>query len=177
MSLIETLTDIAKINRAFQRNRIAPEKKVLAALLCFSGFTYRQAAEIVGGISYVAVHDAFMALSNIFPQPTKKARTAITVEEAKSKLTKETVFVWGAKDQMTNEVLLLRCCLSRSPEEAERFIVDTLAYCANSPLFNVDCGPWQPQSFKKFNLRYRYQSIGIPRKLKTWFSDLFGQIT
>jgi transposase-like protein len=174
MSLIEVITDIAKENGAFQRNRVAPEKKVLVALLCFSGFTYRQAAEVVGGISYVGVHDAFMALRSVFPYPTKKQRRAVTVEEARSKLSKESVFVWGAKDQDTNEVLLLRCSLSRSADEAERFILDTLAYCDNSPLFSVDGGPWQPQSFKKFNLPYRFQSIGVPRKLKMWFADLFA---
>ncbi|MEM3387287.1 MAG: hypothetical protein QXN08_06415 [Nitrososphaerales archaeon] len=42
------------------------EAKVLAALLCSAGLSYRNASRLIGGLSNVAVHDAFIALRGLF---------------------------------------------------------------------------------------------------------------
>jgi len=52
--------------KVFQRNKVPLEAKVLAALTCFADLSYRNASKLIGGLFYVAVHDAFTALRRLY---------------------------------------------------------------------------------------------------------------
>ncbi len=74
------------------------EIKVLAAMLCFAGLSHRKAAQLIGRLSYVAVHDAFIALRKALPKPERRYRRCIAVDENKTKVVGEQLIVWAARD-------------------------------------------------------------------------------
>ena len=61
------LAEFVMVNMVFQRNKVSLEKKLLGALLCFAGLSYRRSAGLVGGLLYTAVRNAFIALSKGLP--------------------------------------------------------------------------------------------------------------
>jgi hypothetical protein len=56
MSGLQPLLDFVKRAEVFKRNKTSLEVKVLAAMLCFTGLSYRGVAKAVGGISYGLVY-------------------------------------------------------------------------------------------------------------------------
>jgi len=52
MSALSVLVDVVGRAGVFKRNKTPLETKVLAALLCFAGLSYRGVAKAIGGISY-----------------------------------------------------------------------------------------------------------------------------
>jgi len=54
-----------------------------SAMLCFTDLSYRKASELVGGLSYMAAHDAFTALQKAFSRPGRRHRGCIAVDETK----------------------------------------------------------------------------------------------
>jgi len=78
----------------FKRNKVCLEVKVIAALLYFSGLSYRRIASL-GGFSYEAVR-LYRALNDA--KPERKHRRCIAVDETKTKLGKEQVYIWAARD-------------------------------------------------------------------------------
>jgi len=142
----------------FQRNRVPLEVKVLAAMLCFAGLSYRRASRLVGGLSYVAVRDAFIALRRALPKPERRVRRLIAVDETKAKLGGEQVFIWAARDVDTKEVLAFRVSFTRSSLDAEIFLRRVLECCENKPTFLVDKGPWYRDAFERLGLEYRHET-------------------
>jgi len=152
----------------FKRNKTPLETKVLAAMLCFAGLSYRKVAKVVGSISYVLVYRAFTALKDGLPKPEKKYRRCIAVDETKLKIERRNekgkpepiwLYLWAARDVDTKEVITFRCSFTRSSLDAEIFLKDMLQYCENKPLFLVDKGPWYPDAFRSLGLEYRHESI------------------
>ena len=159
MSALQMIISKVKETKAFQRNKVPLERKVLATMLCFAGLSYRKASQLVGGLSYVAVHDAFICLRKALPKPERKHRNCIAVDETKTKVAGKQLIVWAARDVDTKEVLIHRCSFTRSSLYAELFLKDVLQYSENKPLFLVDNGPWYPDAFKNLGLEYRHEPI------------------
>ncbi|MCL4437157.1 MAG: DDE-type integrase/transposase/recombinase [Thaumarchaeota archaeon] len=159
MCALEVVVSRVRESGVFQRNKVPAESKVLAAMLCFAGLSYRKASEMMGGsISYVSVRDAFIALRKAFPEPEKKSRRAVAVDETKTKLVGQQIFIWAARDVDSKEILAVRCSFARSILDSELFLKQVLQYCANKPLFLVDKGPWYPEAFKRLGLEYRHET-------------------
>jgi len=68
MEALQVLVDRVRESGVFKRNRTPLEVKVLAAMLCFAGLSYRRAAGLLGCLSYMAVQRAFIALKDAFPR-------------------------------------------------------------------------------------------------------------
>jgi len=134
------------------------EVKVLAAMLCFAGLSYRGVAKAVGGTSYGLVYRAFTALKGL-PKPERRL---IAVDETKVKVERRGepiyVFLWAARDVDTKEVLAFRASFTRSSLDAEMFLKQVLEYCENKPLFLVDKGPWYREAFERLGLEYRHET-------------------
>ena len=92
-------------------------------------------AELVGGLSYTAVRNAFIALRRVYRSLRGLYRRCIAVDETKSKLGGEQLIIWAARDVDTKEILAFRVSFTRSSLDAELFLKD-------KPLFLVDKGPW-----------------------------------
>jgi len=154
-TILEFLEAWAKDSNIIKRSRIPTEKKVLAAILCFSGYTYRDASKLLGGISHVAVHDAYKATSAALPPLARKSRT-VTIEENAASLNSETRgVIWLARDLDSGEILSIRCSVNRSPQDGKKFIDSVLAVCTGRPLLRVGRGPNYPNSLR--SLDYYFQ--------------------
>ncbi|MCP8309310.1 MAG: IS6 family transposase [archaeon] len=159
MPAFDMIVDTVGKSEVFKRHKTPLEKKVLAAMLCFAGLSYRKTAQLLGGLSYMAVQRAFTALRDGLPKPERKYRGCIAVDE--TKLIGEELIVWAAWDLESREVLAFRCSFTRSYLDAELFLKDVLQYCMNRPLFLVEKGPWYPYALKNLGLRYEepYQKM------------------
>ena len=123
--------------------------------MCLSGYTYRDASKVLGGISHVAVHDAHKSVVAAMTPIEKKDRT-VTIEENPAYLNSGTQAVlWMARDADTGEILSLRCSVSRSPEDGKKFIHSVLAACNGRPLLRVGRGPNFPNSLKSLDLYFQ----------------------
>jgi len=159
---LQPLVDVVKRAGVFKRNRTPLETKVLAALLCFAGLSYRGVAKAIGGISYGLVYRAFTAIRDALPKPERRYRRCIAVDETKVKIERKGepiyLFLWAARDVDTKEVLTFRASFTRSTLDAEIFLKQVLEYCENKPLFLVDKGPWYREAFERLGLEYRHET-------------------
>jgi len=161
MSGLQPLVNAVERAGVFKRNKTPLEVKVLAAMLCFAGLSYRGVAKAVGGISYGLVYRAFTALRGL-PKPERRCRRCIAVDETKVKVERRGepiyVFLWVARDVDTKEVLAFRASFTRSSLDAEMFLKQVLECCENKPLFLVDKGPWYREAFERLGLEYRHET-------------------
>jgi len=143
----------------------------MAALLCFSGYTSRDASKILGGISHVAVHDAYKSVIAAMPPLQKKDRT-VTIDENAAYLNGETQgVVWMARDADSGEILALRCSLTKSPQDGRKFIESVLASCNGRPLLRVGRGPDFPQNLRGLDLYFHIDTA--PTKIRQRISNFF----
>ena len=91
--MLDLLVDRVRCSMVFKRNKVCLEVKVIAALLYFSGLSYRRIASL-GGFSYEAVRLWYRALNDA--KPERKHHRCIAVDE--TKLGKEQVYIWAARD-------------------------------------------------------------------------------
>ncbi len=172
--MTQIVCEWARGRNIFKRNKIPIERKVQAAILCVSGFSYRRASELMGGVSYVAVHDAFTAMTRALPAPERKHRRCIAIDETQAKLNGQTAFFWLARDVDTGELMTFRCSLSGSPQDGARFVESVLLFCTNRPLVRVGRGPNYPRALKNLDLQFQIETTpinpsGIREKIGRWF--------
>ena len=163
-TIIEFLSAWAKDNDVVKRSRIPTEKKILGAILCSSGYTYRDASKLLGGISHVAVHDAHKSMSAALP-PLEKKRRLVAIEENSTYLNSTLQgVVWMARDLESGEILSFRCSASRSPEDGKKFIDSVLATCIGRPILRVGRGPNFPNSLRSLDLYFQIDTTGTIRQ-------------
>lgn len=171
-TIIEFLSVWAKDKDIIKRSRVPVEKKIMAALLCSSGYTSRDASKILGGISHVAVHDAFKTITAAMPPLEKKDRT-VTIDENPAYLNGEAQgVVWMARDADSGEILSLRCSLTKSPQDGKKFIQSILASCNGRPLLRVGRGPDFPHNLKALDL-YFHIDTAATTKIRQRLSNFF----
>ena len=159
-TILEFLSSWAKEQNIIKRSRISSDKKILAAIMCASGYTFRDTSKILGGISHVAVHDAYKAVMAALP-PLVKKRRLVSIEENVAYLNTETqAILWLAKDADSGEILSFRCSVNGSPQDGKKFIVSVLESCTPRPLLRVGRGPNFPKSLK--SLDYYFQIDTTP---------------
>jgi hypothetical protein len=162
VSIIDFLSGWARENGVIQRSRIPTEKKVLAAIMCASGYTYRDASKVLGGISHVAVHDAHKAVMAALP-PLQKKRREVNIQENLADLNAETkAVVWLARDEDSGEILSFRCSTTKSPMDQKKFIDSVLAVCTERPLLRVERGSSYPNSLRQLDLYFQIVPGGTP---------------
>lgn len=171
-TIIEFLSVWAKDKAIIKRSRVPPEKKIMAALLCSSGYTSRDASKILGGISHVAVHDAFKSITAAMPPLERKDRT-VAIDENPAYLNGEAQgVVWMARDADSGEILSVRCSLTKSPQDGKKFIQSVLASCNGRPLLRVGRGPDFPHNLKSLDL-YFHIDTAATTKIRQRISDFF----
>jgi hypothetical protein len=163
-TIIEFLSAWTKDNDVIKRSRIPTEKKVLAAILCSSGYTSRDASKLLGGISHVAVHDAHKAVTSTLP-PLEKKRRLVSIEENQTYLNSDLqAFLWMARDVDSGEILSFRCSVTGSPEDGKKFIDSVLAVCTERPILRVGRGPGFPNSLKSLDLYFQIDTTATIRQ-------------
>jgi len=163
LSIVGFLSTWVRDKDIVKRSRIPTEKKVLAAVLCASGYTYRDASKILGGISHVAVHDAHKSVTAALP-PLEKKRRLVTIEENPANLNRDFQgVIWLARDADSGEILSFRISASRSLEDGKKFIDSVLAVCTERPLLRVGRGPNFPTSLRALDLYFQIDTTGTIR--------------
>ena len=168
-TIVQALSDWAKDNNVIRRSRIPVEKKVLGAILCASGYTYRDASKLLGGISHVAVRDAHRSIMGAISSPEKRRRL-VNIEENIAYLNSEQQgVIWMARDAESGEILSVRCSLTRSREDGKKFIDSVLAVCTERPLLRVGRGPSFPHSLKNLDLYFQIDTTTIRQRISNFF--------
>jgi len=168
-TIIEFLSAWARDQNIIQRSRIPIEKKVIAAVMCESGYTSRDASKIIGGISHVVVKGSHKRIMAALPRLEKKSRM-VTIEENVADLNSNLQGVlWLARDADSGEVISIRCSLNRSPEDGKKFIESVLAVCTGRPVLRVGRGPSFPSSLRSLDLYFRIDTTATIRQRITNF--------
>ena len=159
----------------FRWNRRPLRVKVLSTLLYYSGLSYRAVARVLRGLasfSHEAVRLWFHRLREAFPEPNRKRRRVVAVDETKLKLKGEQLYVWAAVDVKTREVLACHVSWVRNILHAEWFFRKALKACSNKPLILVDKGPWYPEALRSLGLKWRHTTFGMRNRIERWFGFL-----
>lgn len=172
-TILDFLSSWVKEKDIVKRSRIPTEKKLLAAVLCISGYTSRDASKVLGGMSHVAVHDSFKAVTAALPPVARQDRN-VAIEENLVDFNPETHGVlWMARDVDTGEILALRCSVSKSADDSKRFIQAVLATCIGRPLLRVGRGPAFPQVLKGLDFYFRLDTTPATTRLRQRISSFF----
>lgn len=149
------LTGWASSMGAFQRNKLPSTKKVIAAALCNAGYSYRQVAVMVGGLSYIAARDAYLALLTSLPEESKRFRREVAIDGAEVSFEGRRFHLWLARDVDTGEIMAFHASPGASAEDGTRFLAAVAAQCANRPHLRPGAGPNYPRGLVNLDLYFQ----------------------
>jgi transposase-like protein len=140
---------------AFRRNRMPPVKKVVAAALCNAGYSYRDVASMVGGLSYIAARDAYLAMLTSLPEESRRARRQVAIDGAEVDFEGRSFYLWLARDVDTGEIMAFHASPGSTAEDGARFLAAVAAQCANRPLLRLGAGPNCPRGLINLDLYFQ----------------------
>jgi transposase-like protein len=149
--LIEWATSMG----AFRRNRMDPAKKVTAAALCNGGYSYREVARMLGGLSYIAARDAYLALVTSLPEETRRSRREVAIDGTEVPIEGHRFYLWLARDVDTGEIMTFHASPSASAEDSSRFLASVGVQCANRPLVRLGVGSSYPVGLVNLDLYFQ----------------------
>jgi len=149
------LTEWAVSTHAFRRNRVAVEKKVIAAALCNSGYSYREVARMLGGLSYIGARDAYFSLTTSLPKEVRKYRAEVAIDGADVEIGGKEYHLWLARDVDSGEIMTFQASPGASAEDGARFLSEVASQCANKPLLRLGTGPNRPRGLLNLDLYFQ----------------------
>ncbi|HYA55208.1 MAG TPA: hypothetical protein VED22_00275 [Nitrososphaerales archaeon] len=152
---LSILSEWALSVHAYRRNRVSVTKKVLAAALCNSGYSYREVAQMVGGLSYIAVRDAFVALVTSLPRERKTIRRVVAIDGADVSIGDASYHLWLARDVDTGEIMSFQASPGPSAEDGAKFLANVALQCDNTPLLRLGAGTNHPRGLVNLDLYFR----------------------
>jgi putative transposase len=141
--------------RAFRRNRVPVEKKVVAAALCNGGYSYREVAKMLGGLSYIAARDAYLAFLTSMPAESKRNRREVAIDGGDVGVEGRNFHVWLARDVDTGEIMSFHASPGASPEDSSRFLASVAAQCSNKPSVRLGYGASYPKALLNLDLYFQ----------------------
>ena len=141
--------------RAFRRNKVSVEKKVLAAALCNSGYSYREVAKMIGGISYIAARDAYVSLVTSLPKEERRYRRSVAIDGADVTDGSSGYHIWLARDFETGEIMSFQATPDASAEDGARFLAGVAAQCTNRPMLRLGTGLNNPRGLLNLDLYFQ----------------------
>ena len=132
--------------RAFRRNKVPVTKKVVAAALCNSGYSYRDVARMLGGMSYIAARDAYFSLTTSLPRDERKYRRSVAIDGSDAAIDGRSFHLWLARDVDTGEIMSFQASPDASAEDGARFLSNVASQCSNKPLLRLGTGPNRPRA-------------------------------
>lgn len=152
---LSVLTEWALSVGAFRRNKIPPTKKVIAAALCNAGYSYRDVSSMVGGLSYIAARDAYLAMITSLPEDGKRLRREVAIDGGEVDCEGRNFYVWLARDVDSGEIMGFHGSTGPSAEDGARFLASVAAQCANRPLLRLGTGPNCPKGLINLDLYFQ----------------------
>ena len=152
---LSILSEWAVSVHAFRRNKISVAKKVVAAALCNSGYSYRDVSRMVGGISYIAARDAYFSLLTSLPKEEKKNRRSVAIDGSDVRIGGRAFHVWLARDVDSGEIMTFQASPDASAEDGVRFLSSVGSQCSNRPLLRLGTGPNSPRGLTNLDLYFQ----------------------
>ena len=141
--------------RAFRRNRVPIPKKVVAAALCNSGYSYRDVAKMLGGMSYVAARDAYFSLTMSLPRDERRPRRAVAIDGSDVSFGGRVFHVWLARDVDSGDIMCFQASPEAAAEDGARFLAGVASQCANRPQLRLGAGPNHPRGLVNLDLYFQ----------------------
>jgi transposase-like protein len=152
---VSILTGWAASMGAFRRNRMPPAKKVIAAALCNAGYSYRDVASMVGGLSYIAARDAYLAMLTSLPEESRRVRREVAIDGAEVNIEGRGFYIWLARDVDAGEIMAFHASPGPSAEDGNKFLAAVAAQCANKPRLRPGTGPNCPKGLINLDLYFQ----------------------
>jgi hypothetical protein len=152
---LSILSEWAVTTGAFRRNRMPVTKKVLAAALCNSGYSYRAVAEMLGGMSYIAARDAYFSLLTSLPRIERRFRRSVAIDGSDVSIDGKAYQVWLARDVDSGEIISFQASPDGSAEDGARFLSNVAALCENRPILKLGIGPNSPKGLINLDLYFQ----------------------
>ena len=149
---------------AFRRNKVPVPKKVVAAALCNSGYSYRDVAKMLGGMSHIAARDAYFSITTSLPKDVKKHRWSVAIDGSDVVLDGRTYHVWLARDVDTGEIMTFQGSPDASAEDGARFLANVASQCANHPLLRLGSGQQRPRGLVNLDLYFEAMPAPAPNQ-------------
>jgi putative transposase len=140
---------------AFRRNRMPVGKKVVAAALCNSGYSYREVASLLGGMSYIAVRDAYLAMATTLPREDKKNRREVAIDGADFAMEGRVFHVWLARDVDSGDIMAFHGSPDGLAEDGARFLAAVASQCLNRPYVRLGVGANSPRGLLNLDLYFQ----------------------
>ncbi|WP_456369154.1 DDE-type integrase/transposase/recombinase [Geoglobus sp.] len=160
---MQSVKEIVKELKVFERNKVPIEVKVLGIAIYIQTSSVRRTARILSEIHPVSkssVHRWIKKFEEKLPISTeKKKRNFIALDETVVKANKKHYYVYSAVDVERNELILMRVYTTRNYLTTKSFVKEVLNYCANRPKFVVDKAPWLMEALKSLGLEYEHQTF------------------
>ncbi|MDG6909430.1 MAG: hypothetical protein JRN08_03585 [Nitrososphaerota archaeon] len=140
---------------AFRRNKVPVSKKLVAAALCNSGYSYREVAQMLGGMSHIAARDAYFSLTTSLPKDERKSRRSVAIDGCDVAIGGRTYHMWLARDVDTGEIMSFQASPDASAEDGARFLAGVAAQCSNRPLLRLGSGLNHPRGLVNLDLYFQ----------------------
>ena len=151
---VAILSEWATSVQAFRRNRVPVGKKVLAAALCKSGYSYREVARMVGGVSYIAARDAYFSLVTSLPKEERRHRREVAIDGTDTSIDGRSYHLWLARDVDSGEIMSFQASPEASADDGNRFLADVASQCANRPQLRLGHGSSAPRGLLNLDLYF-----------------------
>ncbi len=148
------LAQWASSMHAFKRNRVPVTKKVVAAALCNSGYSYREVSRMIGGISYVAARDAYFSLLTSLPKDEKRPRRTVAIDGSDVNIGGKNYHLWLARDVDSGEIMTFQASPNASVDDGARFLAAVAAQCSNTPYVRLGTGQNSPRGLTNLDLYF-----------------------
>ncbi len=133
--------------------------------MCNSGYSYRDVARMLGGMSYIATRDAYFSLTTSLPREEKRYRRAIAVDGADFALEGRTYHLWLAREVDNGEIMAFQASPDASAEDGARFLASVAAQCNNRPLVRLGIGQNRPRGLLNLDLYFETMPESIMMRL------------
>lgn len=140
---------------AFRRNRVPVTKKVVAAALCNSGYSYRDVAKMLGGMSYIAARDAYFSLTTSLPKEERRYRRSVAIDGSDVSFGGASFHVWLARDVESGEIMAFQASPDASAEDGARFLSSVASQCSNRPFLRLGEGANHPRGLVNLDLYFQ----------------------
>ncbi len=167
---LRLLAEWASSVHAFRRNKVPATKKVVAAGLCNSGYSYREVASMMRGMSYVAVRDAYFAIVTSLPREVKRNRREVSIDGADVSIGGKSYHLWLARDVDSGEIMSFQASPRASAEDGARFLSNVASQCENRPILKLGYGANRPRGLLNLDLYFSSAETLIARlgRFFTW---------
>lgn len=110
---------------------------------------------MVGGMSYVAVRDAYFSLTTSLPREERKYRRGVAIDGADVPLGGGVFHLWLARDAESGEMMSFQASPGASAEDGARFLAGVAAQCTNRPFLRVGEGASSPRGLVNLDLYFQ----------------------